>query len=196
MFATFYYAPLKEYTSNGERIYNEQGDSARFGTSFVLGALGLLLIGLWLSRADNTLLVKFAMILAVIGQIGTGYMRHGLFFRWFTEDDIAGVQFFVLILWLISIVLVLIEWRRSSKERSYYEETPYLERKPFSRYVKYEILERQQNRCAMCNDKLFYPHFDHIDGNRSNNKLTNCQALCPNCHELKTRRDQRNKRNN
>jgi 5-methylcytosine-specific restriction endonuclease McrA len=67
------------------------------------------------------------------------------------------------------------------------------ERKSFSRYVKDEILERQQNRCAMCNDKLFYPHFDHIDGNRSNNSLSNCQALCPNCHELKTRRDQKGK---
>ena len=68
------------------------------------------------------------------------------------------------------------------------------ERKSFSRYVKDEILERQKNRCAMCNNKLFYPHFDHIDGNRSNNSLTNCQALCPNCHELKTRRDQKERK--
>ena len=43
----------------------------------------------------------------------------------------------------------------------------------------------------MCNAKLFYCHFDHIDRDRSNNSLGNCQALCPNCHDLKTRRDQR-----
>jgi 5-methylcytosine-specific restriction endonuclease McrA len=29
--------------------------------------------------------------------------------------------------------------------------------------------------------------YDHIDGNRSNNKISNCQALCPNCHAKKTR---------
>jgi 5-methylcytosine-specific restriction endonuclease McrA len=29
--------------------------------------------------------------------------------------------------------------------------------------------------------------YDHIDGNRSNNDPSNCQALCPNCHAKKTR---------
>ena len=43
----------------------------------------------------------------------------------------------------------------------------------------------------MCNNNLFYSRYDHIDGNRSNNSLGNCQALCSNCHDLKTRRDQR-----
>lgn len=27
---------------------------------------------------------------------------------------------------------------------------------------------------------------DHIDGNHSNNKLSNLQTLCANCHRLKT----------
>ena len=30
--------------------------------------------------------------------------------------------------------------------------------------------------------------FDHIDGDSSNNSLSNCQALCPNCHAKKTRK--------
>ena len=29
--------------------------------------------------------------------------------------------------------------------------------------------------------------YDHKNGDRSNNKLINCQALCPNCHAKKTR---------
>ena len=29
--------------------------------------------------------------------------------------------------------------------------------------------------------------YDHKNGDRSNNKLSNCQALCPNCHAKKTR---------
>lgn len=31
--------------------------------------------------------------------------------------------------------------------------------------------------------------FDHIDNDRSNNDFSNCQALCPNCHAIKTRRE-------
>jgi 5-methylcytosine-specific restriction endonuclease McrA len=30
-------------------------------------------------------------------------------------------------------------------------------------------------------------NYDHKNGDRSNNKITNCQALCPNCHAKKTR---------
>ncbi|MEK0367332.1 MAG: HNH endonuclease signature motif containing protein [Nitrosopumilus sp.] len=29
--------------------------------------------------------------------------------------------------------------------------------------------------------------FDHTDGDRGNNNTSNCQALCPTCHALKTR---------
>jgi 5-methylcytosine-specific restriction endonuclease McrA len=31
---------------------------------------------------------------------------------------------------------------------------------------------------------------DHIDGNRSNNELSNIQTLCANCHRLKTKQNQ------
>jgi 5-methylcytosine-specific restriction endonuclease McrA len=30
--------------------------------------------------------------------------------------------------------------------------------------------------------------YDHINGNSSDNRLENCQALCPNCHARKTRK--------
>ncbi|GEM_PF-4205571 len=29
------------------------------------------------------------------------------------------------------------------------------------------------------------PHFDHIKG-RTDNRIENCQALCPNCHNTKS----------
>jgi len=46
----------------------------------------------------------------------------------------------------------------------------------------------QNNRCNHCHRVLDVVNFDHIDGNRANNSLLNCQALCPNCHAKKTRR--------
>lgn len=43
--------------------------------------------------------------------------------------------------------------------------------------------------CFMCNRKTWLGHpipleLDHIDGNHSNNELTNLRLLCPNCHAL------------
>jgi len=60
-------------------------------------------------------------------------------------------------------------------------------RKPFSTPTKKKILEYQQNRCKLCGKKSKIWDFDHIDGKSLNNDISNCQALCPNCHAKKTR---------
>ena len=61
------------------------------------------------------------------------------------------------------------------------------ERKLFTAEVKRVILRKQRNKCAYCRGNPGVLDFDHKDGNRSNNKLSNCVALCPNCHAKKTR---------
>ena len=53
---------------------------------------------------------------------------------------------------------------------------------------KIVILE-QQNKCSRCGiddwlGKQLSLEVDHIDGDRSNNKRDNLEALCPNCHSL------------
>jgi len=60
-------------------------------------------------------------------------------------------------------------------------------RKNFLPIVKQIILKKQRNRCNWCDKLLIHPNFDHIDRNRTNNHISNCQALCPNCHAMKTR---------
>ena len=66
-------------------------------------------------------------------------------------------------------------------------------RKEFSGGVKVDILIKQKLRCKnpKCR-KVFTkerrPVFDHIKG-RSNNSASNCQALCPNCHEIKNQNE-------
>ena len=159
--------------------------------------IGLAFIGYWFLEGTYSHLEDFAMILVVIGQLTfwgvVHYIKSGLM------NQISIAIIFILIVWTLAIIIFYYEriyyYKRAELESEFYSSKVRTrpERKSFSRYVKDEILERQQNRCAMCNDKLFYPHFDHIDGNRSNNSLSNCQALCPNCHELKTRRDQKEK---
>jgi len=60
-------------------------------------------------------------------------------------------------------------------------------RKQFSKLAQRLVLEYQQNRCKLCGKKELL-EFDHINGDKSNNDISNCQALCPNCHAKKTRK--------
>jgi len=67
------------------------------------------------------------------------------------------------------------------------------DRKGFSAGVKVDTLIKQKLRCKnpKCR-KMFTkerrPVFDHIKG-RSDRSLSNCQALCPNCHEIKNQKE-------
>ena len=61
-------------------------------------------------------------------------------------------------------------------------------RKQFLKTTKDKALKIQRNRCASCGKKSKLWDYDHIDGDRTNNEISNCQALCPNCHAKKTRK--------
>ena len=49
------------------------------------------------------------------------------------------------------------------------------------------VLKEQGNKCLICaidswNNKALTLHYDHIDGNRKNQKRDNVRFICPNCH--------------
>jgi hypothetical protein len=60
------------------------------------------------------------------------------------------------------------------------------ERHGFSDIVKERILKKQNHRCAHCNRLLNVVDWDHKNGKRNDDSESNCQALCPNCHAVKT----------
>jgi len=62
-------------------------------------------------------------------------------------------------------------------------------RRDFADSVKIAVLVIQRFKCKRCRNILTVVDFHHIDGNRSNNHISNCQALCPNCHARKTRNE-------
>ena len=66
-------------------------------------------------------------------------------------------------------------------------------RRQFSASTRKAVLKRQKNKCKSCRKKSDHFDLDHIDGNKSNNDITNCQALCPNCHAKKTRKKEKEK---
>lgn len=89
------------------------------------------------------------------------------------------------ILLLIGLVAIAIRNKKGKKKSK--------ERKCFSQFVQQSVLRKQDHKCALCKRLLNVVDYDHKNGDRSDNRESNCQALCPNCHAVKTRRE-RNKR--
>ncbi len=67
-------------------------------------------------------------------------------------------------------------------------------RKHFSEDVQRKILKKQNYNCNVCNSFLTTMDFDHIDGDRSNNSMDNCQALCSRCHRMKSAEENSNRK--
>ncbi len=59
-------------------------------------------------------------------------------------------------------------------------------RRGWNEQQKRKVRNRQNGRCASCNDTPPRWEYHHIDGNRSNNDMSNCEGLCPNCHSVET----------
>jgi len=65
------------------------------------------------------------------------------------------------------------------------------QRRGWSSIQKEQVRSRQYDKCNMCFTPSSHWKYDHIDGNKSNNDLDNCQGLCPDCYSVKTERDNR-----
>jgi preprotein translocase subunit SecG len=95
------------------------------------------------------------------------------------DETSFGIAIIILLLFFISsIALAIRKFKRRDKRR---------ERQHFSDSVKQNLLRKQDHKCAYCKRILNVVDWDHKNGNRSNNTESNCQALCPNCHAIKTR---------
>jgi 5-methylcytosine-specific restriction endonuclease McrA len=68
----------------------------------------------------------------------------------------------------------------------------------YSAQIAKRYLVRADYRCAVCKnstwmDKPIHLELDHIDGNSTNNNLTNLRLICPNCHSQTPTYKNRNK---
>ena len=95
------------------------------------------------------------------------------------DETSFGTAIIIVILVVISgIALAIRKLKRRGRRR---------ERQHFSDSVKESILRKQNHKCAHCKRILNVVDWDHKNEDRSNNSESNCQALCPNCHAIKTR---------
>lgn len=91
----------------------------------------------------------------------------------FSSDN---YDFLIFIFFILIIGAVIWKLTYRTKERRY-----------FSAEVKRQVLKDQNYKCAICKINTGVWDYDHKNGDKSNNKMSNCQALCPNCHAKKTR---------
>jgi len=65
------------------------------------------------------------------------------------------------------------------------------QRRGWTSIQKEQVRDRQYGKCNMCFTQPSQWKYDHINGNKSNYDLNNCQGLCPHCYSIKTERDNR-----
>lgn len=89
------------------------------------------------------------------------------------------------LVWLVALVFIgmVLAIRKAVKSGRLHKSRV---RRPFSEKIKENVVIRQKHRCASCSGLLNVIHYDHRNGNRSDNSKNNCSALCPNCHARKT----------
>jgi hypothetical protein len=95
------------------------------------------------------------------------------------SSDVRGLVLSILIIGAVAAIGVGIK-RLSRKNKQE-------ERHGFPDAVKERVLKKQNHRCAHCRRLLNVVDWDHKNGKRNDNSESNCQALCPNCHAVKTR---------
>jgi hypothetical protein len=91
---------------------------------------------------------------------------------------------------LIIIVGVAIAIKKAKSSPTYSDNTDHsytnVPRRGWTPNEQRQVRIRQDGKCAHCGDPPPRWHYHHVDGNRSNNRMNNCEALCPNCHEVET----------
>jgi uncharacterized membrane protein (UPF0136 family) len=96
---------------------------------------------------------------------------------WFDEYVITpGEQKIIaVLLWIIAIVVLVPKSAKKEKRRR------------FTQAVKRHIIHKQKGKCVMCKRNLeaYGSDLHHKNGDRSNNKHSNCEVLCTPCHRRK-----------
>ena len=94
-------------------------------------------------------------------------------------EDSSSVPILILLIAVAAVIGIVIKKLSRNKKRE--------ERRDFPDTIKERVLKKQNHRCANCKRLLNVVDWDHKNRKRCDNSESNCQALCPNCHAIKTR---------
>jgi len=89
-----------------------------------------------------------------------------------------------IIIGVIIVIIVIVGIAKASSKESKPDALP---RRGWTDSQHKQVLDKQDGKCAICGEHSGTFQFDHKDDNHNNDDLDNCQALCPNCHDRKSR---------
>jgi len=97
----------------------------------------------------------------------------------------------IIILGLIGIVGSIIGISAKKRKLKIFQSRGWnsIQRRGWNSIQKEQVRDRQYGRCNMCFTQPSQWKYDHINGNKSDNDLNNCQGLCPHCYSVKIERD-------
>jgi hypothetical protein len=101
-----------------------------------------------------------------------------------------GVGIFLLII-IVGIIIIVVKnlkigaYNSQYSNTSDYSYTPVV-RRGWTVEEKEKVRIRQDGKCAHCEKPPPRWEYHHMNGDRSDNSLSNCEGLCPNCHSVET----------
>jgi len=114
-------------------------------------------------------------------------------------QSLSGETGSYIVIGVIIVIIVIAIIAKASRSPKAYKDLP---RQDFSSEVEQQTLKKQDSKCNDCKKpigvvkgRMVFYEYDHIDGNNNNNDPNNCQALCKNCHQMKTERERNMHRN-
>jgi hypothetical protein len=98
------------------------------------------------------------------------------------------IMIYVVLLWpgcAILIAFLYIRWNNNIDKNYASRDIP-RPRYGWTPQQKEEVRERQYGKCAHCGRPPPRWEYHHVNGDRSDNSMSNCEGLCPNCHSVET----------
>jgi hypothetical protein len=153
--------------ANGAEVPTVNLSNYFWGFYGIVFITDVVLIGLRWKRRNTRSRAKVSLLLLLFS-IGITYF--GLTSKDYNNNERSILLLFGLLI-LIALVVILVLRRRKIRE-------------DFSSETKKEALSEQDYKCAICGKFMnqWDRDFDHKNGNRSDNRLSNCRALHPRCH--------------
>ena len=99
------------------------------------------------------------------------------------------LAFVIGVIILIIIAILLVRYSRDSNSTPSSNSYNYVEsgkRRGWTPKEQEAVRIRQNGLCNKCHIPPPRWEYHHRNGNRSDNRLSNCEGLCPNCHSVKT----------
>ena len=102
-----------------------------------------------------------------------------------------GVGLFILAV-IVGIVIIVLKnasqgaYSPQDSNNTDYSYTAPVVRRGWTVDEKEQVRIRQDGKCAHCGKPPPRWDYHHVDGDRSNNSMSNCEGLCPNCHSVET----------